>query len=153
MNRNKGFTLIELIVVLVILAVLAAVLVPVIFIKPAKTANELFFEGTHELLDIKSFLPVNQDGYAYTDSTTVSFTWKNNKQEWIQTKLSKDMVRYNFDSAYTVPYCKFRWRGNSFVESDWVNDVVYVVLCLPQEKIVVKKYVIETQPPQPRAGW
>ena len=49
-NNNKGFTLVELIVVLVILAILAAILVPALLGYIDKARNAQFEEEAHSIL-------------------------------------------------------------------------------------------------------
>jgi hypothetical protein len=111
-------------------------------IENGKSDQEKFFGGHHELLNTSHFVDNNFDGYVYSDSAYVQFSWKDNKNEWIQAKFSKELVRYDFSPDSVKPYCKFKWRWRrvGFEEKKWANEVIYVVLCVSQKDIILKKY-------------
>ena len=71
-NNNKGFTLVELIVVLVILAILAAILVPALLGYIDKAKNGQYAEEAHSILTAAQAWETEQ--YARNHGFTTDFT-------------------------------------------------------------------------------
>ena len=122
-----------------------------------ETNCDNFFKGNHKLLSLNNM--VNKESietssaaffiivgsYSSEKRTIVEnyviFSWLNNKDVYMVTKLPISNVRFRIDSTILDPYCKFRWKypGNfgirSFTESDWKLFFIYALFVIKPEHI------------------
>ena len=91
-NENKGFTLVELIVVLVILAILAAILVPALLGYIDRARNQQI------VLNAKTYMTATQ-------AELSSLYGQNVKASDLTTKLGTDAVQKRIQDTADVPEC------------------------------------------------
>jgi len=52
--------------------------------------------------------------------------------------MTKIRISFLADTSKDLPYCKFRWIPGDFKESEWINNVVYAVVCVKSNQIYRK---------------
>lgn len=85
-KNNKGFTLVELIVVLVILAILAAILVPALLGYIDKARNSQYLEEAHSILTAAQAYETEQ--YAKGEDVVLNFTSDANALNYVNAIVS-----------------------------------------------------------------
>lgn len=150
MKKNKGFTLVELIVVIVIIVVLAAVSIPK-FIEAKRKSDivkgKIVEEQDKNMSDVGKVLMGEHElklmFYDVTDTDieeyyflktldgNIFFKWKMNDGIEAISKLPLDKIRIVHENV-TKPTIKFRW-GNTNVYVDdlpevFTNAVIYAII-------------------------
>lgn len=135
MKNNKGFTLIEVLLVILILAIISLIALPNIFdsineskIKSYKQYEEYLLDNIELYnLDLKEDLWVNND-YQKTiteeDILTVNKDFKlNNKEcEVVVMRITNDKPKFNY---WVCMYCgksndgKYTYNGNKYLYKSW----------------------------------
>lgn len=123
-------------------------------------SSDDFFRGNHNLLSLNSMYNKSQkeikekaNGWFFvaigayksekketeTNKRIATFSWQNDKQEYIFSEVPLEQVRFIIDSTIASPYCKFRWVSTrDFCEHLWWEYVIYVVFVLREENIMGK---------------
>jgi hypothetical protein len=103
-----------------------------------------FFKGNHSLALINNITKDPQDtGYICILDTGVlsraNFYFQQS-DGFLNALLPMTKIRISFlaDTSKDAPYCKFRWGPQDFKESEWVNNVVYAVVCVKPNQIYRK---------------
>ena len=129
-NNNKGFTLVELIVVLVILAILAAILVPALLGYIDKARQGQYAEEAHSILTAAQAYETEQ--YAKNGSFVKTFTGDNKAMKYVNdivdptevTALVVDAKGSTTHEAFTVgkiTTLKFTSQDTNEVEMTFEN--------------------------------
>lgn len=137
-----------------------AILIPIFLIgcdgdnTPQTPWQDKMFAGNHELLALNSFVSTKTTSssgggffvvfgsYGSASETTqnksVTFSFKNYKNEFMTAEFPIEMVRLQIDSTIDKPYCKFRWSTNDLNEYNWKSSVIYVVVVVRPEQVLGK---------------
>ena len=103
-RSNKGFTLVELIVVIVILAVLIGITIGGIFRYVSQSRINTDERNAESLQRVLSTMCVREDIYQYShehETSEIAFTWNKDKVEY--NKDTKQLINITVTSSDAIP--------------------------------------------------